>query len=263
MANLNSIRPAGRCSIACSMTRSTGRLANVRNGSSRSAAEFESLKPQLRDLLARAAAVETGEFLSTLPKFSAAADLARSPSASPGEQVGGPTGWCANSAAAAWARCGWRNAPTVSSSARWRSSCRTSSRPERAALAERMAREREILATLDHRNIARLLDAGITADGQPYLALEYVEGVPIDRLCAGEGGAAPLDIAGALAAVPPGGRRGRLCARQAGRASRPQAGEHPRDRGRRREAARFRHRQTTRRRQAPARRDSRRCPAAR
>ena len=47
---------------------------------------------------------------------------------------------------------------------------------QRAGLAERMAREREILATLDHPNIARLYDAGVTADGQPYLALEYVEG---------------------------------------------------------------------------------------
>jgi serine/threonine-protein kinase len=49
-----------------------------------------------------------------------------------------------------------------------------------AALSERMAREREILAALSHPNIARLLDAGVTADGRPYLALEYVEGRPID-----------------------------------------------------------------------------------
>jgi eukaryotic-like serine/threonine-protein kinase len=53
----------------------------------------------------------------------------------------------------------------------------------RAALAERMAREREILAGLEHPNIARLYDAGITADGQPYLALEYVEGERIDAYC--------------------------------------------------------------------------------
>jgi eukaryotic-like serine/threonine-protein kinase len=53
----------------------------------------------------------------------------------------------------------------------------------RAALAERMAREREILATLAHPNIARLYDAGLTADGQPYLALEYVEGERIDAYC--------------------------------------------------------------------------------
>ena len=47
-------------------------------------------------------------------------------------------------------------------------------------LAERMAQEREILAVLDHPNIARIYDAGVTADGQPYLALEYVEGQRID-----------------------------------------------------------------------------------
>jgi len=48
------------------------------------------------------------------------------------------------------------------------------------ALAERLAREREILATLGHPHIARLLDAGLGEDGQPYLALELVEGQPID-----------------------------------------------------------------------------------
>ena len=47
-----------------------------------------------------------------------------------------------------------------------------------AALAERLNREREILASLDHPNIARLLDAGLD-DGQPWLALEYVEGTPL------------------------------------------------------------------------------------
>ena len=54
----------------------------------------------------------------------------------------------------------------------------------RAALAARMARERVILAALDHPHIARLYDAGIAADGQPYLALEFVEGERIDRWCA-------------------------------------------------------------------------------
>ena len=48
---------------------------------------------------------------------------------------------------------------------------------------ERLAREREILASLTHPNIARLLDAGIAADGQPYLALEYVAGTPLTTHC--------------------------------------------------------------------------------
>lgn len=47
----------------------------------------------------------------------------------------------------------------------------------------RFTREREILARLEHRNIARLLDAGIGGEGQPYLALEYVEGVSITDYC--------------------------------------------------------------------------------
>ena len=53
----------------------------------------------------------------------------------------------------------------------------------RAGLAERMAREREILATLNHPNIASLFDAGVAEDGQPYLALEYVDGERIDAYC--------------------------------------------------------------------------------
>ena len=51
----------------------------------------------------------------------------------------------------------------------------------RGGVAERFARERDILAALDHPHIARLYDAGVTADGQPFLALEYVDGTPIDR----------------------------------------------------------------------------------
>jgi serine/threonine-protein kinase len=45
------------------------------------------------------------------------------------------------------------------------------------------AQERQILASLGHQSIARLLDAGTTASGLQYLAMEYVEGVPIDRHC--------------------------------------------------------------------------------
>jgi serine/threonine-protein kinase len=49
--------------------------------------------------------------------------------------------------------------------------------------AARFRREGSILARLDHAHIARLLDAGVTAGGQPYLLLEYVHGEPIDRWC--------------------------------------------------------------------------------
>ncbi len=43
--------------------------------------------------------------------------------------------------------------------------------------------ERQILASLQHPNIARLFDGGVTDDGRPYLAMEYVVGRPIDRYC--------------------------------------------------------------------------------
>ncbi len=50
--------------------------------------------------------------------------------------------------------------------------------------AQRFAREGQILARLAHPHIARLLDAGIApAGGQPYLVLEYVDGLPLDRYC--------------------------------------------------------------------------------
>jgi tetratricopeptide (TPR) repeat protein/predicted Ser/Thr protein kinase len=45
----------------------------------------------------------------------------------------------------------------------------------------RFLRERQILARLEHPHIARLLDGGLTEDGQPYFAMEYVEGAPITR----------------------------------------------------------------------------------
>lgn len=48
---------------------------------------------------------------------------------------------------------------------------------------EHLARERQILAGLQHPHIARLLDGGATPRGRPYLVLEYVEGQPIDAHC--------------------------------------------------------------------------------
>jgi len=45
----------------------------------------------------------------------------------------------------------------------------------------RLRQERQILAGLEHPNIARLLDGGTTADGRPFLVMEFVEGLPIDR----------------------------------------------------------------------------------
>jgi serine/threonine-protein kinase len=47
----------------------------------------------------------------------------------------------------------------------------------------RFRAERQILASLEHPSIARLLDGGTTTDGVPYLAMEYIDGVPIDQYC--------------------------------------------------------------------------------
>ena len=48
---------------------------------------------------------------------------------------------------------------------------------------QRFRRERQIIASLDHPNIARLLDGGATDDGRPYIVMEYVEGLPINQWC--------------------------------------------------------------------------------
>jgi serine/threonine protein kinase/tetratricopeptide (TPR) repeat protein len=148
-------------------------------------AEAEPLKPRLRALLAQAARIETGDFLETLPRFELA-DHELAPPAPPpadcaGDQIGpyrlvrelgtGGMGvvWLAERVDGLIARPVALKLPHGA----WK----------RAGLAERMSREREILATLTHPNIAHLYDAGLAADGQPYLAIEYVEGLRIDLYC--------------------------------------------------------------------------------
>lgn len=51
------------------------------------------------------------------------------------------------------------------------------------AMLARFRVERQILAKLNHPNIARLLDGGVSAEGLPYLVMEYIEGLPIDSYC--------------------------------------------------------------------------------
>jgi len=62
---------------------------------------------------------------------------------------------------------------------------------ERDSFAQRFSRERDILASLDHPHIAALHDAGVTPAGQPWLALEYIEGQTLTLWC----DAQRLDIA--------------------------------------------------------------------
>src|SRR5262245_50828734 len=141
--------------------------------------EYDALKPRLRDLISRGADLRSSQILGTIPKLRDLADEDDGPLPALGDIVGpyrlirelgaGGMGtvWLAERDDGLIPR------PVALKLPRgcWR----------RAALAERLAREREILATLNHPNIARLYDAGIAAGGQPYLALEYVEGRRIDE----------------------------------------------------------------------------------
>lgn len=48
---------------------------------------------------------------------------------------------------------------------------------------ERFRRERQILADLNHANVTRLIDGGVSASGDPYLIMEYVDGTALDAFC--------------------------------------------------------------------------------
>lgn len=56
-------------------------------------------------------------------------------------------------------------------------------RNEAAGQSERFHAERRILAQLEHPGIARLLDGGMSADGRPYMVMEYVKGISLTRYC--------------------------------------------------------------------------------
>ena len=144
--------------------------------------EHDAIRPRLRRLLFASGSVEASKFLQTIPKVDARArangDSAEDPPPAPETiapyrvlrrlAVGGMgTVWLARRTDLMVNRPVALKLPKGA----WRG----------AAFAERMAEEREILAALNHPNIARLYNAGITSSGHPYLALEYVEGRPIDE----------------------------------------------------------------------------------
>jgi serine/threonine protein kinase/tetratricopeptide (TPR) repeat protein len=143
------------------------------------------LKPKLRELLARRVSAETDDFLGTLPKFTLVADAAEQaqPVASvlEGEIVG---------AYRLIREIGHGGMSTVWLAVRTDEQIK---RPvalklphvhlNRQQFAERFARERDILAELTHPNIARLYDAGVTEAGQPFLAIEYIDGIPVTEYC--------------------------------------------------------------------------------
>ena len=143
-------------------------------------AEYEALKPQLRALLAQADVLGREAFLATLPKFEPAPLDHAVPGASRVGALVGPYRLLQPIAS------GGQGAVWLAERADGLLTRQVAVKlPHgldfRPGLAERMARERDILATLAHPHIARLYDAGLSAEGEPYLALEYVEGVSIDQ----------------------------------------------------------------------------------
>jgi serine/threonine protein kinase len=147
--------------------------------------EADPLKPRLRALLARAGGSRAQHMLDTLPKL----ETSRAPKVlrfddsghAPGTQIGpyrltrrlgvGAMGvvWLADRPErGAWLQVALKFAHMA---------------PRREDLLARLSRERQLLAALDHPNIARLYDAGVTAEGQPYLVLEYIAGRVLDAHC--------------------------------------------------------------------------------
>ena len=140
-----------------------------------------------------------------------------------------PTRSKRRSATAAWAASGSPAAATAATRARSRSSSSTprwSAAPARSASGAKAASSR----ASPIRNIARLIDAGVSGTGQPYLVLELVDGERIDQLLRRRA----LRRRGAARALSRCARRRRARARQPDRASRPQAVERAGDERRRR-----------------------------
>jgi len=141
--------------------------------------EHADLRATLEEILFDRSAVETSDFLRGLPEFSA---IPAAVQVKAGDLIGpyrlvrelgsGGTAvvWLAERADGALQRQVAIKLPHLGLIDR--------------GLAARITRERDILATLEHPNIARLYDAGVDYKGRPYLALEYIDGVSPDRYCA-------------------------------------------------------------------------------
>ena len=146
--------------------------------------EHDAHKPRLRALLARSLRPEPSARLETLPSVAAhdadvpaagSAELAASAVVGRYELV---RRLGAGAMGTVWlARASDEAQPALVA---LKFAHMTARRPD---LLLRLARERGLLAELDHPTIARMYDAGVTAEGQPYLVLEYVEGEPLDVHC--------------------------------------------------------------------------------
>ncbi len=140
-------------------------------------------RPTLELLLANHARVQTQDFLRTLPKMGLASEPIPAPGAQGAHTVGpyrllrelgrGGMGsvWLAEHVDGVLKRRVAVKLPHPGLATR--------------AFCERLERERDILASLTHPHIARLYDAGVSADGQPFIALEYVAGQTLVEHCDG------------------------------------------------------------------------------
>jgi hypothetical protein len=147
----------------------------------------EPVRQAVQRLLAVQAGIETSDFLSTLPP------LGMRRGAEPGPGVGAGAAWGEPEPGAVVGP--WRLLRELGQGGMgsvWLAERADGSLKRQVALklprlswarglAERMARERDILASLEHPHIARLYDAGVDEHGRPWLALEHVQGQPIDE----------------------------------------------------------------------------------
>jgi len=139
--------------------------------------EAARLRPALCKMLAREASGELADFLEQAPAIDAPAEPAAATDFHAGSCIGpyrlvkaigrGGMGevWLATRSDGQLRRSVAVKLPVLS--------------VRRSVLVQRFERERDILGALIHPHIARLYDAGVAEDGQPYMALEYVEGKPI------------------------------------------------------------------------------------
>jgi serine/threonine protein kinase len=142
--------------------------------------EHAARREVLRTLLSRAPALETNDFLRTLPHGALPSAPPAGGQPEPGAEIG-PYRLIeelgAGGMGAVWL------AERRDGSPRRKVALKLPRLSWDPSLAARSLRERDILAALEHPHIARLYDAGVDALGRPYLAMEYVQGQPIDAWC--------------------------------------------------------------------------------
>ena len=163
---------------SCSTPRSRTAAGSAARSSIARAQTTRALRAEVEGLLA---ALDPRAWFADAPVAAAARDWPAHDGTSPRARRSAPTASCARSRRAAWAWC-------TSPSARTTPIASVAIKLLRPGLGgpkmlERFRTERQVLADLQHPGIAHLVDGGTTAAGVPWLAMEYVDGVPIDEHC--------------------------------------------------------------------------------